>query len=163
MPINVRFANKTTVIARGGGPDGQSPVLLRKGTGIGSSVYHLHRRKDLYGDDADDFRPGRWEGDQLANIGWGYMPFLGGPRQCLGSKSKNLKRFSRVKIRIETLIMFIIEDYALMEASCAVVRILQTFPNIRLPPGHIAVPTGQERQSLTIVISSADGCEVRLD
>ena len=88
MPINVRFANKATVIPRGGGPDGQSPVLLRKGTGIGSSVYHLHRRKDLYGDDADDFRPERWEGDQLANIGWGYMPFLGGPRQCLGSKSR---------------------------------------------------------------------------
>lgn len=87
MPINVRFAKKTTIIPRGGGPDGQSPVLLRKGKGIGSSVYHLHRRKDLYGGDAEEFRPERWEGDQLADIGWGYMPFLGGPRQCLGSKS----------------------------------------------------------------------------
>lgn len=50
-----------------------------------------------------------------------------------------------------------------MEASCAVVRILQTFPKIRLPPEHVTVPTGQERQNLTIVVSSADGCKVRLD
>ena len=68
-----------------------------------------------------------------------------------------------MKLRIETLMICVIEDYALMEASCAVVRILQTFPNIRLPAGHNVVPTGQERQNLTIVISSADGCEVRLD
>ena len=164
MPINVRFAKKATVIPRGGGPNGQSPVLLRKGTGIGSSVYHLHRRTDLYGDDADQFRPERWERDQLANIGWGYMPFLGGPRQCLGSKSTSvLKRLKKTRLRIETLTMFVTEDYALMEASCAVVRILQTFPNIRLPSGHIIVPTGQERQDLTIVVSSADGCKVKLD
>ena len=91
------------------------------------------------------------------------MPFLGGPRQCLGSKSRNSKSLKRMSMRIDTLIMFVLEDYALMEASCAVVRILQTFPNIRLPSGHIAVPTGHERQNLTIVISSADGCEVRLD
>ena len=164
MPINVRFANKTTVIPRGGGPDGQSPVLLRKGMGIGSSVYHLHRRKDLYGDDADDFRPERWEKDQLANIGWGYMPFLGGPRQCLGSKSGIIVATSwRTKMRSNTLTVSVVEDYAMMEASCAVVRILQTFPKIRLPPEHAVVPTGQERQNLTIVVSSADGCKVRLD
>ena len=46
----------------------------------------MHRRKDLYGDDADNFCPERWEGDKLANIGWGFLPFLGGPRLCLGSK-----------------------------------------------------------------------------
>ncbi|MCJ1411557.1 hypothetical protein MMC19_005647 [Ptychographa xylographoides] len=139
LPVNVRFATKTTVIPQGGGPDGQSPVLLRKGMGIGIAVYHMHRSKNLYGPDADSFRPERWEGDELKNIGWGFMPFHGGPRQCLG------------------------KDFALMEASCAVVRILQIFPNIRLPPGCPTEPTGQERQTLTVVVSSADGCKVCLD
>lgn len=82
----MRFATKTTVLPRGGGPDGLSPVLVRRGQGIGWSTYHMHRLKSLYGEDADFFRPERWEGDELADIGWGFMPFHGGPRLCLGSK-----------------------------------------------------------------------------
>ena len=54
------------------------------------------------------------------------------------------------------------EDFALTEASCAIVRIIQMFPNIRLPPDEPQEPTGQEKQSLTIVVSSADGCKVLL-
>ena len=52
----------------------------------------MHRRKDLYGDDADLFRPSRWstaaskKGPNLKNIGWGYLPFNGGPRICPGRK-----------------------------------------------------------------------------
>lgn len=56
-----------------------------------------------------------------------------------------------------------IEDFALMEASCAIVKILQTFPNMRLPDNHPTEPTGQEKQSLGIVITSADGCKVLLN
>jgi hypothetical protein len=54
------------------------------------------------------------------------------------------------------------EDFALMEASYAIVRIIQTFPNLRLPPGHLREPTGQEKQALTIVVASAEGCKVLL-
>ncbi|KAL8995819.1 MAG: hypothetical protein Q9188_006720, partial [Gyalolechia gomerana] len=61
LPINVRFARKTTLLPVGGGPDGESPVLIRRGAGVGYSVYHMHRRKSLYGEDADEFRPERWE------------------------------------------------------------------------------------------------------
>ncbi|KAF6240903.1 hypothetical protein HO173_000695 [Letharia columbiana] len=139
VPINVRIAQKTTWLPRGGGPDGDAPLLVRRGVGVGFLAYYLHRRKDLYGDDADEFRPERWEGPELANIGWGYIPFHGGPRLCLG------------------------KDFALMEASCAIVRIIQTFPDIRLPPGYPVVPTGQEKQALTVFLSSADGCKVLLD
>jgi len=49
-----------------------------------------------------------------------------------------------------------------MEASYATVRILQAFPDLRLPPGLPVVPTGQEKQALTIFLSSADGCKVVL-
>ncbi|KAL8985942.1 MAG: hypothetical protein Q9177_004294 [Variospora cf. flavescens] len=136
IPINVRFANKTTWLPRGGGPDGKSPILVPKGVGLGFVPYYMHRRKDIYGEDAMDYRPARWEGPELANIGWAYMPFHGGPRLCLG------------------------KDFALMEASYLTVRILQEFPDIQLPPGQPVVPTGQEKQELTVFLRSADGCKV---
>jgi hypothetical protein len=56
-----------------------------------------------------------------------------------------------------------LEDFAIMEASCAIVRIMMTFPNLRIPPEMEIERTGQERQNLTIVVSSADGCKVLLD
>lgn len=48
------------------------------------------------------------------------------------------------------------------EASFAIIRILQKFPGIRLPPGHPVVPTGQEKQELTVFLKIADGCKVLL-
>ncbi len=86
-----------------------------------------------------EFRPERWENDKLANIGWAYLPFHGGPRLCLG------------------------KDFALTEASYAVVRVLQRFPRLKLPVGEKVVPTGMERQNLSIFLSSADGCKVAVD
>lgn len=84
VPINSRAAINMTTLPVGGGPDGKSPVLVRPGEAVGYCPYVMHRRKDLYGEDADEFRPERWEGDSLKNIGWGYVPFNGGPRICLG-------------------------------------------------------------------------------
>lgn len=55
-----------------------------------------------------------------------------------------------------------LEDFALTEASYATVRILRAFPSLRLPPELPVVPTGQEKQALTIFLSSADGCKVLL-
>lgn len=43
-----------------------------------------------------------------------------------------------------------------MEASCAIVKILQTFPNLRLPDGYQIEPTGQEKQALGILITSGN-------
>ena len=53
---------------------------------VAYSVYHMHRRSDFYGEDANAFRPERWESADLADIKWAYLPFNGGPRICLGSK-----------------------------------------------------------------------------
>ncbi|KAI4100533.1 MAG: hypothetical protein L6R37_005400 [Teloschistes peruensis] len=89
LPLNARFATRTTSLPRGGGPDRLSPVLVPKGVGVAISPYYLHRRKDIYGDDAMEFRPERWEegedGGLAGRVGWGYLPFHGGPRICLGS------------------------------------------------------------------------------
>jgi cytochrome P450 len=41
----------------------------------------MHRRKDIYGEDANEFRPERWE---TLRPGWEFLPFNGGPRICIG-------------------------------------------------------------------------------
>jgi cytochrome P450 len=97
VPVNTRTANKTTVLPTGGGPDRTAPVLIPKGSTVAYSVYAMHRRPDLYGMDAELFRPERWDEDMpmhrdKTNAVWGYLPFNGGPRICLGRKLQlNLK------------------------------------------------------------------------
>jgi hypothetical protein len=51
----------------------------------------------------------------------------------------------------------------MMEASYGIARIIQTFPNIRLPPDHVWEEPGTEKHALTLVLASADGCKVLLD
>lgn len=136
VPLNNREAIKTTILPTGGGPDGESPIMVRKGEMVVFSQYVNSRKKNIFGPDADNFRPERWETGELDDIGWAYFPFIGGPRKCLG------------------------EDFAIMEVSYTVVRLLQTFPIIYLPTGEPNEPVGTERQVLTLVLSSADGCKV---
>jgi cytochrome P450 len=135
VPLNNRQATKTTLLPTGGGPDGDSPILVRKGELVVFSQYVNSRTKSIWGPDANDFRPERWEGQELAGIGWAYFPFNGGPRQCLG------------------------EDFALMEVSYTIVRLLRS-SFITLPVGEKVEPIGGERQLLTLVLSSAEGCNV---
>ncbi|KAL2039296.1 hypothetical protein N7G274_007964 [Stereocaulon virgatum] len=160
VPVNTRTVHRTTVLPTGGGPDRSSPVLVRKGDNVAYLIYAMHRRKDLYGDDAEEFRPERWEEDlplyhDEVNASWGYLPFNGGPRVCLG------------------------QDFGLTETSYAVVRILQTFPVIRA--GQFYRPQAQtwmgysshhsrgveriakERQKMTLVMSLRDGCPVEFE
>ncbi|KAK3331020.1 cytochrome P450 [Apodospora peruviana] len=84
VATNSRAANKDTVLPRGGGPDGKQPLLVPKGTATRWSLYSLQRRKDIFGPDADEFRPERW--DDHVRVGWEYIPFHGGPRVCLGQQ-----------------------------------------------------------------------------
>ncbi|GIK02054.1 hypothetical protein Aspvir_006097 [Aspergillus viridinutans] len=100
VPGNARFANTDTVLPVGGGPDGQSPVFVPKGSIVTYSVWSMHRREDFYGPDANEFRPERWAD---LRPGWEYLPFNGGPRICVG------------------------QQYALTEAGYVTVRLAQQF------------------------------------
>ena len=91
VPVNDRKANKTTLLPIGGGPDRTAPVLIPKGASVAYSIYAMHRRPDLYGMDAELFRHEIWDEDMpmysdKTAAAWGYLPFNGGPRICLGSK-----------------------------------------------------------------------------
>ncbi|MCJ1281483.1 hypothetical protein MMC26_000803 [Xylographa opegraphella] len=161
VPVNSRTARKTTFLPTGGGPDRSSPVLIRRGDNVAYCVYAMHRRKDLYGDDAEEFRPERWDDEDLplfrdkTTAAWGFLPFNGGPRVCLG------------------------QEFGLTEASYAVVRILQRFPIIKAAPfarsqeqswlgysSHKAEGVekfSRERQKMTLVMSAGDGLPVILE
>ncbi|KAK8868396.1 cytochrome P450 family protein [Apiospora arundinis] len=126
-PLSFRSAKNDTVLPVGGGPDGKSPVAVRKGELIAMSQYVMNRREDIWGPDAAEFRPSRWEGEKL---GWHYIPFSGGQRICMG------------------------QQYALNEIAFAIVRILQTFDRIEpIDPNEpiktkISFPMGPRTSSL---------------
>lgn len=61
VPSNLRTAVRDTILPLGGGPDGKSPLFVSKGSIVVYQIYLMHRRKDFYGDDADEFLPERWE------------------------------------------------------------------------------------------------------
>ena len=71
VPFNQRGAAKDTTLPTGGGPDGKSPIAVRKGTIVLYSVYIMQRRKDLWGEDALEFKPERWEKRYPA---WQWLP-----------------------------------------------------------------------------------------
>ncbi|KAB8276476.1 n-alkane-inducible cytochrome P450 [Aspergillus minisclerotigenes] len=138
VPLNNREAKETTILPNGGGETASSPILVRKEEPVVFSQYVNSRKKNIYGPDADIFRPERWETGELDLIGWACFPFNGGPRQCLG------------------------KDSALTQVKYTAVRLLQTFPSIRLPAGELVEPVGCERQCLTLVLSCADGGRVEI-
>ncbi|RPB20422.1 cytochrome P450 [Terfezia boudieri ATCC MYA-4762] len=141
VTVNERIANKDTVLPIGGGPDGQAPLLLKAGEGIAWSLHSMHRRKDLYGDDAAEFRPERWgedkKGQGLRTIGWGYLPFHGGPRTCMG------------------------QQRALNEGSYILARIAQTFSAIQVSD-DIDIEKDRPQFKMTITTTSSNGVWVKL-
>lgn len=55
------MATVDTILPRGGGLDGQSPLMVRAGATVIWSTYALNRDPRWYGDDWAEFRPLRWE------------------------------------------------------------------------------------------------------
>jgi cytochrome P450 len=108
VPLNNRLCVNDTILPVGGGADGTQPIAVQKGELVNFVVYQMHRRKDIWGEDADEFKPDRWEGRK---IGWEFVPFSGGARVCLG------------------------QQYALTEASYLLVRLLQTYDRVEHADG----------------------------
>ena len=113
----------------GGGPEGRAPIFVAKGQLVAYGVFSMHRRKDLYGEDADEYKPERWE---TLRVGWGYLPFNGGPRICVG------------------------QQFALTEAGYTLVRFIQEFERIesRDPTSWL--------ESLHLTLGSGNGVQAAL-
>ncbi|KAK7519067.1 cytochrome P450 [Phyllosticta citriasiana] len=152
-PTNTRIATRTTILPRGGGPDGTSPVFVAAGTQIVTSIYALHRDPKLWGPDADVFEPARWLPALLATCNmrrrtpphpYAFLPFLAGPRQCPG------------------------QGLAMAEAGYVVVRLLQTFCSggTGSSDGGIRCAPGEEMhewvERLAVTCENLRGCRVVL-
>lgn len=125
------MAVRDTVLPFGGGKDGLSPVLVPKGTLVCYNIFAMHRRKDLYGQDSEEFRPERWEDGSLQPR-WGFLPFNGGPRICIGQR------------------------YALTEVGYVLVRMAQEFRTLE------SRNPGPWKESLTLTLCSWEGAKVCL-
>ncbi|KAF8852932.1 putative cytochrome P450 [Acephala macrosclerotiorum] len=127
IPMNERVALNDTTLPRGGGPDGSKPIFVRKGIQVLIPLYAIQHRPDIWGEDAEDFRPERWKGRR---IGWEWIPFGGGARKCLG------------------------QQFAFTEASYCIVRMLQRFDVVENMegPGEIKLHTAIENRSGTGVM-----------
>lgn len=92
---------------------------IPKGTQIVLSPAALHRLKSVYGDDAEEFKPERWmdpasfseEVQQsikfvTPDMAWAYVPFLMGPRNCIGSK------FAIIEVKVLLYYLLINLEYA---------------------------------------------------
>ena len=58
-------------------------LTLPAGSGVILPIGVLHRRKELWGEDADEFKPQRFE-NGTTGFGGAFVPFSLGPRVCIG-------------------------------------------------------------------------------
>lgn len=78
LPWNSRRSTRDTSLPSGGGEDGQSPIFVPKGTETVYIVWLMQRQPEIWGEDADEFKPERWKDRRTS--GFEYLPFNGGPR-----------------------------------------------------------------------------------
>ncbi|KAK5132091.1 hypothetical protein LTR08_000341 [Meristemomyces frigidus] len=135
VPLNSRVAVRDTVLPTGGGVDGTKPVAVRKGQQVLWNIYAMHRRKDLWGEDALEYKPERWEDPKRSRLlggGWLFTPFSGGPRICLG------------------------QQYAMTEASYCLVRLLQRYDAIELDPDSAAAKHEHVKKTIGVTLAPVE-------
>ncbi|KAI5821587.1 cytochrome P450 [Schizophyllum commune Tattone D] len=64
-------------------------IVVKKGQQFMLSIHNLHRAKEIWSEDADEFRPERWEAlpDTVKSVPsiWSHLfTFSGGPHACIG-------------------------------------------------------------------------------
>ncbi|GJE84227.1 cytochrome P450 [Phanerochaete sordida] len=108
VPWNIRYAVEDAILPNSD-PSGK-PWFIPAGASVSYSVHCMHRRKDYWGPDADEFDPDRFLDARLHKYlmpnPFIFLPFNAGPRICLG------------------------QQFAYNEMSFFVVKLLQAFDDI---------------------------------
>ena len=86
----------------------------------------------MWGSDAREWRPERFDGFDATGLNWSFLPFINGPRTCLG------------------------KFFALLEGRIVLARLLQRY-DMSLAPGQ----TG-ERHPYKIPVCPCDGMRLTL-
>ncbi|KAG8693086.1 hypothetical protein FRC08_009330 [Ceratobasidium sp. 394] len=88
VPFNIRRSTDTPSVLPSLLSHVPGGLYMYPRCSITFSPLHIHRRKDLWGDDAEEFKPERWltEGSPKVHVTnpYAFLPFNGGPRMCLG-------------------------------------------------------------------------------
>ena len=133
-----RAALRDVQLPTGSGPAGTAPVFLPRGSVVQIGYKALHRRQDLWGADADAFKPERWLAGEatkrLAPAPWTFVPFSGGPRTCPG------------------------QQRALVECGYVVARLLRTFRAVQNRD-----PVWEYQDLYKLVTESRNGVKVALE
>jgi len=112
VPFDSRMSCKATVWTSK--TPGSKPFYIPNNTRVLYSIFHMHRRTDLWGPDAFEFDPDRFLDERLHKYltpnPYIFTPFNAGPRICLG------------------------QQFAYQETSFFLVRLLQQFTGFRLAP-----------------------------
>ncbi|KAJ7625746.1 cytochrome P450 [Roridomyces roridus] len=136
----------------------EKPLYIPADSKVAYSVFMMHRRKDLWGPDAEEFDPDRFLDDRVKNYllknPFQFLPFNAGPRICLG------------------------QQFAYNEMSFMITRLLQAFSTFILdeaafspegrPPAEWAI-SGEGRKKIEkfrpkrhMTMSTADGMWIRV-
>ncbi|SAM02584.1 hypothetical protein [Absidia glauca] len=93
VPTTTRIATKDDVLDH---------YVIPKGTVIFLSPVVSHHSTEIWGEDALEFRPSRWDEPKAKNVTpYEYFPFLAGNRQCIGNRFALIE----MKILLSLLIM----------------------------------------------------------
>lgn len=157
VPFNVRYSLTDTTLPRGGGPDGLSPVGVRKNTRIVYSTMLMQRRPDLYTDDNGrplhplstptterapvQYHPGKWIPERWTSgwqpRPWQFIPFNGGPRICLG------------------------QQFARLEMGYTILRIFQSFESVYAVP-RTSLETVESEPVMRFEVTLSPGAEFNM-
>ncbi|KAF7303478.1 Cytochrome P450 monooxygenase [Mycena indigotica] len=89
VPFNIR-ENVEATTWPSPDPADPRPLYVPAGSKLAYSVFIMHRRKDLWGADAEEFDPDRFLDDRVKNTilknTFQFLPFNAGPRICLGQQ-----------------------------------------------------------------------------
>ncbi|KAK9467714.1 cytochrome P450 [Lipomyces arxii] len=85
VPATTREAEKDVMV------DG---IMIKKGTLLFVQIYGVNHSKAIWGEDADEFKPERWDSLPTEAISpYSLLTFLQGPRSCIG------RRFAEVEFK----------------------------------------------------------------
>ncbi|KAF7331242.1 Cytochrome P450 [Mycena kentingensis (nom. inval.)] len=119
VPFNGRQNIAATVFPS---PDAsKKPIYIPAGTECAYSVLMMHRQKDLWGEDADEFDPDRFLDERLKTHLLGnafqFLPFNAGPRICLGQQfAYNEVSFMLVRL-LQSFTRFVLDEESFPKAA----------------------------------------------
>ncbi|KAM0715729.1 hypothetical protein Q7P37_009229 [Cladosporium fusiforme] len=120
-PVGViaRQSRRDTVLPHGGGPDGEAPLAVPRGAGVIIFTSLIHQRVDYWGEDAETFKPRRWE---ERKFGSEWAAFGQGARLCIGQQI-SMTQMSYVFARL-------LQHYSSLEAPDPGDNLRKAFGNV---------------------------------